>query len=157
MAVYSYTIAINWNNAAGLANVEAINPTGSASTWLLPYPFNAAYIAVNMGIGTWRANYDLTNAPSVARNGNEMVTWEFHPMAYSAYMYMISTYIIATNGRITIGTTGVSGAITYTNQNASVMNDFSKPNELEMDYLSDGTTRRVWGAKWNLALLGAPS
>lgn len=107
MALYDFQLAAGYNNAAGLANIENITPSGDYRAFTVPDGF-ASY---SPGQSKQRAD------GLVYTTGYPTVTWRFGGLTRKQYIYLRDTYCNdGLSGKVTVRTLKEDG--TYGNFNA---------------------------------------
>lgn len=92
MTRYDYKIAANWNNSAGLANLESISVSGGEDlhTLLGRLAANTYYLAHTLQ--PFAINYELTTSGASSQRGFTKVILNFPVIGAKSYDYLETTY-----------------------------------------------------------------
>lgn len=107
MAFYDFQLAVGYNNAANLTNIESITPSGDYRAFTVPDGF-ASYSP-----GQTKQRPDGI----IYTSGYPTTTWRFGGMTRKQYIYLRDTYCNdGLSGKVTVRTLKEDG--TYSNFNA---------------------------------------
>lgn len=129
--IYNYEIAVGWNNSGSTTNIEAITPTGAATTDLIQ-PVESYYLV--RGVGGYDEPMIATVGGAIVRGGFERVRWLFFVQSILSYSYFYNTYFRDSTelGKVTIRTrlNATDNAYSYVNARLNM----PRPQSLAVEY-----------------------